>query len=235
MSVAELSRTKAACTCGKKYVVKSEFAGRRVRCSCGKIFEIPSIKEIEEPAQESVCFLCKTPIGQDQEVCAKCDNKKTKEDLKEEDFNKVPTAWWNTTQVLFTGGICLTVIVGVSFLQSSLDGRDFLGLYLGIGLTCFLVCLLARLQSLCWSAVFMLVLSYEAIGAIRYLYGTSQGMSNFGLLSKMMLIGPFFFMMCFLDNSSTGSGGGSSWTSHGYSGSSCGGGCGGGGCGGCGG
>ena len=239
MSVAELSRTKVACTCGKKYVVKSEFAGRRVRCSCGEIFEIPSIEEIDEPAEEQRCFMCEAPIGEGKEVCSKCDGEETKEDLTEDDEEKVPTEWWNSDQVFYTGVICLLIIIGVSLAQTQIDGWNFLKLYLGLGFACIFGCLFARFQSLCWSAVFMFVLSYEAIGAIRYLYGTFQGMSNFGLLFRMMLIGPCLCMMCFLDYSSSGSGGGSSWSSIGScgssGGSSCGGGCGGGGCGGCGG
>ena len=239
MSVAELSRTKAACTCGKTYVVKSEFAGRRVRCSCGKIFEIPSIKEIDEPAEEQRCFMCEAPIGEGKEVCSKCDGEETKEDLTEDDEEKVPTEWWNSDQVFYTGVICLPIIVGVSLAQTQIDGWNFLKLYLGLGFACIFGCLFARFQSLCWSAVFIFVLSYEAIGAIRYLYGTSQGMSNFGLLFRMMLIGPGLYWMCFLDYSGSFSSSGSSWSSMGScgssGGSSCGGGCGGGGCGGCGG
>ena len=116
--------------------------------------------------------------------------------------------------------------VSISF---SSRAPSFLILYFYLGVVCFIACLIVRFAKFSIALVVVLVLSYEAIGAIRYGYGLSQGMRNFGFLTQMMLFGPIAFIAAF----SEGSGGssGSRWGG----GSSCGGGCGGGGCGGCGG
>ncbi|MGC6446144.1 MAG: hypothetical protein ACON5J_06935, partial [Rubripirellula sp.] len=102
-------------------------------------------------------------------------------------------------------------------------------LYFCVGVVCFIACLIVRFAKFSIALLVVLVLSYEAIGAIRYGYGLSQGMRNFGFLNLMMLFGPIAFIAAVSEGS--GGSGGSSWGGGGCGG----GGCGGGGCGGCGG
>ena len=228
LSVAELSRIKAACTCGKKYVVRAEVAGKKVRCTCGEVFSVPTTEEVQQATPEKMCPWCDAWITEDQEACEKCETEAATEALQVES-ETTQSAPEIRSQIVFMSAICLPVVFGVSLYQFQLKGPEFLDLYLGVGIACFIACLIVRFAKLSMALVVVLVISYEAIGAIRYGYGLSQGMRNFGFLTQMMLFGPFAFIAVFGEGS--GGSGGSSWGG----GSSCGGGCGGGGCGGCGG
>lgn len=225
LSVAELSRIKATCNCGKKYVVRAEVAGKKVRCTCGEVFSVPTTEEVQQATPEKTCPWCDAWITEDQGVCRKCETEAATEALQVES-ETTQSAPEIRSQIVFMSAICLPVVFGVSLYQFQLKGPEFLQLYLGVGIACFIACLIVRYAKLSMALVVVLVLSYEAIGAIRYGYGLSQGMQNFGFLTQMMLFGPFAFIAVF--GSGSGGSGGSSWGG----GSSCGGG---GGCGGCGG
>jgi len=233
LSVAELSRIRATCTCGKKYVVRAEVAGKKVRCNCGEVFSVPTTEEVQQATTEKMCPWCDAWITEDQEACEKCETDAAKDAAMQIESETTQSAPEIRSQIVFMSAICLPVVFGVSLYQFQLKGPEFLDLYFGVGVACFIACLIVRFAKLSMALVVVLVLSYEAIGAIRYGYGLSQGMQNFGFLTQMMLFGPFAFIAVFGEGS--GGSGGSSWGGGSSCGSSCGGGCGGGGCGGCGG
>lgn len=228
LSVAELSRIKAACTCGKKYVVRAEVAGKKIRCTCGEVFSVPTAEEVPQATPEKMCPWCDAGITEDQEACEKCETEAATETLQVES-ETTHSASEIRSQIVFTSAICLPVVFGVSLYQFQLKGPEFLKLYFCVGVVCFIACLIVRFAKFSIALLVVLVLSYEAIGAIRYGYGLSQGMRNFGFLTQMMLFGPIAFIAAVSEGS--GGSGGSSWGGGGCGG----GGCGGGGCGGCGG
>jgi len=232
MSNTTASRIKAACTCGKKYVVRAEVAGKKVRCNCGEVFSVPTTEEVQQATPEKMCPWCDAWITEDQEECEKCETEGAKqaERVEQLESKESDSGFWRSNEVVFASAICLPMVFGVSLYQIQLKGPDFLTLYFGVGVACLLGCLVVRYAKFCVAVAIVFLLSFEAIGAIRYGYGVSQGMRQFDQLFNYMIFGPLAFVGALFGEGSGGSGG-SSWGG----GSSCGGGCGGGGCGGCGG
>ncbi|MGI9442653.1 MAG: hypothetical protein ACR2N1_09320 [Rubripirellula sp.] len=241
MSTAALSRIKTACSCGKKYLVHADLAGKRGKCKCGKVFTVPTEDEAVANIPERMCPWCGTWITADESVCEACEREAAKEDAASENAAtrgspqpfKAPKdcmPWWSSTKHQVIGGICAVTVLIAGIYQTHLNGADFINFYFGIGLACCIAIFIARLTS-CSVAVFvMLLVTFEAIGAIRYGYGLTQGMHRFGFLGKMMLFGPVgIFAIPYLDRLNSSGGGGSG------GGGGCGGGGCGGGCGGCGG
>lgn len=142
-------------------------------------------------------------------------------------------SWWNDPKIRIAGGFAAaTVLVGAIY-QTQLDGPQFVKFYFALGVGICIAFLIARLTSCPTVGLIILLLAFEAIGAIRFGYGVTQGMHKFGNLGSMMILGPMGFAFVSGVGQASGSQGSGSSCS---SGSSCGGGgCGGGGCGGCGG
>ena len=239
MTAATVSRIKASCSCGKKYMVKPEFTGKRVRCKCGEAFTVPPVEESEATPIEKLCVWCDARIGPEETACESCDREAEQRTSEAERARSLP--WWKSRKTRITAAICVITIIVAGIYQTQLNGPEFVKFYFAMGVVCCVAILVARLTSCPIAAFVALLLAFEAIGAIRYGYGLTQGMHRFGMLGKMMLFGPVGIVAIpFLDRfgESSGGGGSSSWGDSSYSscGSSCGGGgCGGGGCGGCGG
>lgn len=369
MSTATSSRIRAACPCGKKYIVDAKFAGKRGKCKCGEFFEVPMI---QNATLKNQCRSCGVTLGTPRTFCKKCERKaalveakstanvnqsetavslgrtigvvivcalvvivsvifhvnlrasgfvsffallglvaaasiisarligSTKKFVQElmiavlvsygivalsrgfvvyfnlrshevpelyllvavlgplavwviafldrilEEVHKADSSvssqhWWDDPKVRLVGGCAAAAMLVAGICQTQLDGPGFLSFYFSVGVGICVALLIARLTSCPIIALLTLPLAFEAIGAIRYGYGLSQGMHRFGMLQKMMLVGPIGIVVIpFLDRILTSTGGGSSWGGSCGSSSSCGsscggGGCGGGGCGGCGG
>ena len=238
MSTLTLSRIKVTCSCGKKYLVRPELAGKRGRCKCGQVFTVPTQKKEISTPKEKICPECGGSLG-GFPICTFCARKtadKTAERLKELDKKSVKKSQVissNTSKaILFTSAGCVSAVLLSQLTHKHLNGPEFLVLYFCIGFACFLGVYCARYYS--WSVIvaLLLIASFEAIGGLRLNHGLSQGMHNFGNLIMMMVLGPavmFFFSFADFGSSSGASSFGS------YS-SGCSSGCGGGGgCGGCGG
>ena len=233
MSTATSSRVKAVCSCGKKYLVRAEFAGQRSKCPCGKYFSVPPQEDSEVPAPEKKCPWCGVSIGTDESACETCEHEANRQATR-----GTSDAWWTQKKNQNIGTICAITAILAGIFQTQLDGPGFIWFYVVMGIACCIGFVVARLTA-CSAVVFiMLLVAFEAIGAIRYGYGLTQGMHKFAILAMMMLFGPLVIAaIAFLDQfADTSSGGWSTWGCSGGSscGSSCGGGCGGGGCGGCG-
>ncbi len=239
MTSATASRIKATCSCGKKYLVKPEFAGKRLKCKCGEVFTVPAVDESEKTPIDRQCTWCDARIGPEESICESCAREAGERASEAEREKSMP--WWKRRKTWITAAICSITVIVAGIYQTQLNGPEFVEFYFAMGIVCCVAFLVARLTSCPIAAFVILLLTFEAIGAIRYGFGLTQGMHRFGILGNMMLLGPIGIVAIpFLDRfaDSSGGGGSSSWGSSSYSscGSSCGGGgCGGGGCGGCGG
>ena len=234
MSTAISSRVKAACSCGKKYLVRAQFSGQKSKCQCGKFFTVPKQEKTESVIADKACPWCGARIGTEESDCKNCQDESQKRVDRE-----ASAGWWEQKENQIIGGICAATVVIAGICQTQLDGPAFLWFYLAIGVACCIGFCFARLTACTTAAFIMPLVAFEAIGVIRYGYGVTQGMDRFSILGMMMLFGPFViaaiaFLDQFADSSRSGS---NSWGCSCASscGSSCGGGgCGGGGCGGCG-
>lgn len=257
MSKTTSAKFKVSCKCGKKYLVRSDLAGRTVKCrNCHEELQLKRRAAKEEPMWCPDCF---SRLDRKDPVCSSCKRKnegyipapiKTKETpgilsiLAAALINLLPQNPVQRTWVI----ICALIVFVMSILQIWCSGLIFLLLYFCLGVGLAITCICARVSSqLTLGRVLIGILTYESVGVIRIAYGFSHGMQQFALLILMMLGGPFILLFfAYIGIGRSGywsdhyhhcSGCGSSWGSHsGHScGSSCGGDSGGGGCGGCGG
>ena len=256
MSNVTASRIKAACSCGKKYLIRPDIAGRRVRCRCGSIFAVPLATEPGSPDPTMTCRWCDNAVSENQQVCDGCKEEKIAA-IKSGPVTTAgdaPSRWWNQKDVVYTAWICGVSVLLISLFQMTLIGPYFLLLYLFVAIGCAIGLIVAKSEDCSIAVYIMVIASFELIGAIRYSYGLSRGMRQFDMLEMSMLFGPVAIVLVFFLITTDGVGARSGWTcsssSHyahscsssscgsscgGGCGSSCGGGCGGGGCGGCGG
>lgn len=66
MSTATDTRIEAACSCGKRYLVRSELAGKTGKCKCGSTFVVP------ESNPGVCCPTCNSVIAPGQHFCEFC-------------------------------------------------------------------------------------------------------------------------------------------------------------------
>ena len=237
MSIATSSRLKASCVCGKKYSIRADLAGKTCKCKCGKRFKVPARDQSQAAVPERMCPDCGVWISKDESACNSCRQKadqRASEQLEQTGYSEptsadLTTPWWERTETYVVSAICAITIFGCGLYQTRLNGPEFLSFYFYVGVFCGAGLLLARFTSRSLVTILLLVVTFEAIGLIRYAYGSSQGMSRFQNLFQMMGFAPFVFLSLMSMGKGSGSGSG------GWSGGGCGGGCGGGGCGGCGG
>lgn len=248
MSNTTASRIKAACTCGKKYLIRPGIAGKRVRCKCGSIFEVPLVAEPRTVEPTRTCRWCDAAVSGNQQVCDGCKEEKLAA-IKSNPVTSAgdaPPTWWNQKDVVYAASICGVSVLLISLFQMSLIGPYFLLLYLFVAIGCAIGLIVAKSYDCSIAVYIMVIASFEMIGAIRYSYGLSRGMRQFDMLEMSMLFGPVAIIVVFFLITTDGFGAHSGRTCsscsyHGHncssssSSSSCGGGCGGGGCGGCGG
>ena len=248
MSNTIASRIKAACTCGKKYLIRPDVAGKRVRCKCGSIFEVPLAEEPKTVEPTRTCRWCDATVSDNQQVCDGCKEEKIAA-IKSNPVTSAgdaPPTWWNKKDVVYAASICGISVLLISLFQMSLIGPYFLLLYLFVAIGCAIGLIVAKSYDCSIAVYIMVIASFEMIGAIRYSYGLSRGMRQFDMLEMSMLFGPVAIIVVFFLITTDGFGAHSGRTCsscsyHGHncssssSSSSCGGGCGGGGCGGCGG
>ena len=123
------------------------------------------------------------------------------------------------TETYVVSAICAITIFGCGLYQTRLNGPEFLSFYFYVGVFCGAGLLLARFTSRSLVTILLLVVTFEAIGLIRYAYGSSQGMSRFQNLFQMM----GFKGSCFFKSDEHGQG--LRFCSGGWSGGGCGGGC----------
>jgi hypothetical protein len=134
--------------------------------------------------------------------------------------------------------MAVVLVVLAFWLQSLMTGGVFVVCYLGFGAFAIAIARWFRQHSETVIPIFAFIGAWELIGLLRILYGLSYGMTRFGMLQSMLVIGPFILLFLgltdgkWLENHGGWSGGSCSGSS---CGSSCGGGGCGGGCGGCGG
>lgn len=152
---------------------------------------------------------------------------------------------WRQSEFQFIAAACAMIVVFAGIYQLQLNGPQFISFYFVIALICCIIMVIARVTGAPLACLILAVLTFEIVGAIRFGYGTMNGMRRFSMLGQMMMLGPIgLFVVTYLDQVLGSIGSGSGWGDDGSSGffsscsggSSCGGGgCGGGGCGGCGG
>lgn len=240
MSAATSSRIRYTCPCGKKYVARAELSGKRAKCKeCGEAFTIPTPQQAEVETHEKTCPWCGVRIEPNKTFCKACKRK-----MAERADGETFVSWRGIGKNLLVAAICTATVLIASVYQQQLDGPEFISFYTMMAIACCIGLLVARLTHCSVVTFIVLLVAYEAIGAIRYGYGIQHGMHKFGKLTSMMIIGPFIIVAIpFIDklgNSQGSSSGGGGWFASGCSscgsgcGSGCGGGCGGGGCGGCG-
>ena len=227
------------CRCGKKYRVRPNLEENSVRCySCGESIDVPlAARQQSDPFDALRCDKCDTILAPSQTQCLRC----TENDPSLSDWDVTdttndyvpPVPWFRNRKLAWLAIAAFVIVTTASILQLQMSGPDFLGLYLIVGVLSIGLCLFAKFTD-CSTIVGTLVAvaAFEAVGIIRYVYGLSNGMSEFGMMHRMMLFGPMvlFFVSAAEKSGSSGWIIGSSGC-----GSGCGGGCGGGGCGGCGG
>ncbi len=235
MSTTKQARIKAACRCGKKYRVRADLAGKRGRCKCGLTFVVPDPSEAVEPEPTKKCPWCETRIKQSESYCSTCADEAAWKASEESASESRP--WWKELSFQIAAGLCAVTVLVTSVYQTSLSGPEFMSFFLVLGVVLLFAGLGGRAILGSTAIAVLCILTFEAIGGIRILYGTSQGMHKFSNLTSMMFVGGFLSWSVLFRGAG---GGGSSSSSSGFfsgssCGSSCGGGCGGGGCGGCGG
>jgi hypothetical protein len=121
---------------------------------------------------------------------------------------------------------------GILAFFGTMQGPDFLGLYLGwFFLTRLTVMFLRHFGHDTTATTLIGLVCYELLAVARIIAGTAHGLHRWGFLIAMMVVGGLIF---FLRAEHLKKGDGSSWITSCGTGSSCsgGGGCGGGGCGG---
>ena len=247
MSKTTSNKFRITCKCGKKYLVRADLAGRKARCrNCHEELELKRRVAKKEPMWCPVCF---SKLDRKDPVCKSC-NRKNEEHVPVPEIpentpgrlsllpaaiiNRLPRSLFLWIWFL----ICLMLVIAISSLQTGWDGPAFLTVFFFLGLGMLVLFYIARLKSqLITSLLVIGILAYESIALIRIWYGSTHGMSHFGILAGLMLGGPVLFLFVAYDKAgySNYSSCGSNCSSCGSCGSSCGGGCGGGGCGGCGG
>lgn len=236
-SPSSAARVRGACACGKKYSIKASLAGKTARCKCGQLFTVPSAETMRPKV---ICPFCRMKHRGAGSVCRRCGDKAIHEpansDRGSADQAPPPSVWWKDTGVHLGLCVFLLVVVVAGAVQTQMNGPDFIGFYVVLGLLSGGTLLVLR-HSQCSPLAFVLIfLAFELIGLLRYAWGTSQGMQQFALLFKLMLFGPIGILAVgYLDVIIKESGNSSGYGSS-CGGSSCGSSCGGGGCGsGCGG
>jgi hypothetical protein len=194
----------------------SQTASRvKIACPCGKTYRCRP-KAAGQPLRCRACGASVTPIDVAPIDVAPID--------------VAPVDTWSPLMLLtITGGIVLSL----GLLQTLLDGKTFMFVYLTFAFVCVVVGAYLRSWKIpTFVAGFLPLLAFEAIGLIRLWYGSSHGMHRFNGLKFLMCIAPAFLILLFAKDDVG--------NEHSYS-SSCGGGGGGGGggcgggCGGCGG
>ncbi len=245
MSKTTSSKFRVTCKCGKKYLVRSDLEGRKVRCrNCNEELELKRRVAKKEPIWCPVCF---SKLDRKDPVCKSCNR-------KNEEYGPAPKIPEKTPGILSLIAaslinllpqnpvqrswiiVCSLIVIVISILQIWCSGPVFILLFFCLGVGLAITCICARMTSqFTMGRALIGILTYEAVGLIRLAYGFTHDMHRFGLLVMMMFLGPLI-LLCV---ASIGSGGSADWSSNYHScsscGSSCGGGCGGGGCGGCGG
>lgn len=66
MSIAADTRIEAACSCGKRYLVRSQLAGKTGKCKCGATFVVP------DPNPGVCCPICNSVIAPGHQFCEFC-------------------------------------------------------------------------------------------------------------------------------------------------------------------
>lgn len=247
---------KVTCTCARRFRASKKLAGKSVECpGCGQALHIPSadnesyelagVPKAEqedraepESAETSLapdgwesCPSCSGPLHRDTVFCTNCGfNRRTGEVVTTTSRSSDETFW-----VRLTPAVIVVMLIGC-VVQTQLGGIPFLLMYVFLGFAGAMVTVGAEFNGFGKARTFTLCLvAWELLGVVRFAYGTSIGMQNFGFLFGLMVIAPFFgatFAFGKADESGSGWLGGSGCGG----GGSCGGGGGcGGGCGGCGG
>jgi len=182
MSVATSTRIKVTCTCGKKYLVRSDLIGKRGKCKCGEAFTVPA-PTFKATPQKKKCPWCSTQIGINKVSCQPCERRTMRGSSSKIDF-----ASTNANLAIVAGAMSLMVLI-CAIWQAKLNGPEFLVVYGSFLVICCLGGIAVRVLGCPRQAVAIIAIGFVLLGGIRYGYGVTHGMHNFTILALMMVLG----------------------------------------------